>query len=252
MRRREAMDRKRPILVALLALSWGTAARAQTDAPPAATARPADAPRRSNLLRDPFFVEVEAGPSYVALLSVRGDRSAFPSFVSFAGWGPSVGATVGLHALIFSVGVQCYATWISGEGDVLNRGGSLGNTLPGSFYVVATTVEGALRIPGQRVEFSLRVGVGHAFVGGFTSSASGEVDASANGWTLRTGLALDVRVWRNLFVGLDVDAAVANVRRAGISGGPCGGGDPLCLELQGDGDAVMFLAHPRLQVGAHF
>lgn len=50
---------------------------------------PASAERRSDMFRDPFFVELEGGATYMGLLSVRGDRSAFPNMVSFTGWGPA-------------------------------------------------------------------------------------------------------------------------------------------------------------------
>lgn len=225
---------------------------AQPNPTTAPTAQPAPA-RRSNMWRDPFFVEVESGPSYMTLMSVRSDRSAFPNFVSFSGWGPSVGLTAGLHALIFSVGVQCYVTWFDGQGDVLNAGTSLGSTAPGSLRMIATSLEGALRIPGERVEFSLRVAAGHAFMSDFASAAAAGIPSvSADGWVLRTGLGLDVRVWRNLFVGVDADVAVANVRRAGIAGDGCPAGNALCLELMGDGDAIALLVHPHLQLSMHF
>lgn len=223
-------------------------------AAPAAVAQTATQPARpSNMWRDPFYVQVEGGASYVALMRVRNDRTAFPNFVSFTGWGPGVGVTAGFHALVFSVGVQFYATFFNGQGDVLNSGTSLGSTAGGSFHMLATTVEGALRLPSDRVEFSLRIGVGHAFMGGFYSDTTvGLPSVSANGWTVRAGLGLDVRVWRKLFVGIDADVAVANVRRAGISGADCPSGNPLCVELEGDGDAIALLVQPHLQVGWHF
>lgn len=221
-------------------------------AAPSASAQTAPA-RPSNMWRDPFYAEVEGGASYVALMRVRNDRSAFPNFVSFTGWGPGVGVTLGFHALVFSVGVQCYATFFNGQGDVLTNGTSLGGTAGGSFHMISTTVEGALRLPSDRLEFSLRVAVGHAFMGGFyNDTTAGLPSVAANGWTVRAGLGFDVRVWRKLFIGIDGDVAVANVRRAGISGNDCPSSNPLCVELQSDGDAIALLVQPHLQIGWHF
>lgn len=213
-----------------------------------APATPPDA-----MFRDPFYVEVEGGASYMALLAVRGGRSVFPNMVSYSGWGPGVGVTAGLHALIFSVGVQVYMSFLDGDGSVLNPTTKTGGAAPGTFRMVSTTLEGGFRLPLGRVELSLRVGVGHMFMDGFASaSSSGFPGVSADGWTVRAGLGVDVRVYRRFFIGLDVDAAVANVRRAGISGADCAGGDPFCAELQQDGDAVALMVHPHLQLGAHF
>jgi hypothetical protein len=229
------------------------AAPAAAPAPATAAAPPATEARRSNMWRDPFYLQVESGVSYVALMRVRDDRTAFPNFVSFTGWGPGVGMTAGLHALIFSVGVQFYATFFEGQGQVLGAGTSLGATAGGSFHMLATTVEGALRIPSDRVEFSLRVALGHAFMGGFYNDSTVALPSvSANGWIVRTGLGLDFRIWRKLFIGIDADVAVANVRRAGISGRDCPSGNPLCVEIQGDGDAIALMVQPHLQVGWHF
>lgn len=238
-----------PLAISALMLAAQPAPAQPAPAQPAASGEA----RRSNLWRDPFYVEVEGGASYVALMRVRNDRTAFPNFVSFTGWGPGVGVTAGLHALVFSVGVQFYATFFNGEGDVLTSGSSLGGTAGGSFHMLATTVEGALRLPSDRVEFSLRIGVGHAFMGGFYSDSTANLPSvSANGWVARAGLGLDVRVWRRLFIGVDADVAVANVRRAGITGNDCPSGNPLCVELEGDGDAIALLVQPHLQIGWHF
>lgn len=236
----------------------GAAAQAQTtperSPPTAPSARAEPAPERVNhMWRDPFFLQVESGASYVALMRVRDDRTAFPNFVSFSGWGPGVGLTAGFHALVFSVGVQFYATFFQGSGEVLLPGSSLGESAGGNFHMLATTVEGALRIPSNRVEFSMRIGIGHAFMGGFYSDTTAALPSvSANGWIVRAGIGLDVRVWRGLFIGLDAEAAVANVRRAGISGNDCPSTNPLCVELQGDGDAIALMIQPHLHVGWHF
>lgn len=214
---------------------------------------PAPTERRSDMFRDPFFVEVEGGATYMALLSVRGDRSAFPNMVSFTGWGPGAGVTLGFHALVFSVGVQVYYCHVTGEGDVLNPT-SMGPTrATGEVDLVATTLEGAFRLPMGRVELSMRIAVGHAFMGRFSSDSWASAQSvNANGWTGRAGLGVDVRVWRKLFVGFDLDAAVTNVRRSGIAGGSCSGDGPVCAELERDGDAVALMVHPHLQLGLHF
>lgn len=203
--------------------------------------------------RDPLFVEVEGGASYVALLSVRGGHSVFPNMVTYSGWGPGFGVTVGLHALVFSVALQVHASFFGGDGTVLNPSAGTNGTASGSFHTVATTIEGALRLPMGRLELTMRLGVGHLFMGGFTTGAGTDgSDVNADGWIVRTGLGFDVRVYGRWFVGLDADVAVANVRRSGISGSDCPGTDPLCAELQRDGDAVALLVHPHLQVGLHF
>ena len=245
-------------LAALIGLTSSATSQAQ------GVARPAPGPRAqatevapatppNAMFRDPFYVEVEGGASYMALLAVRGGRSVFPNMVTYSGWGPGVGVTAGLHALIFSVGVQVYMSFLDGDGTVLNTTTKTGGVAPGTFRMVATTLEGGFRLPLGRLELSMRVGVGHMFMDGFAStSSSGFPGVSANGWTVRAGLGVDVRVYRRFFVGLDVDAAVANLRRAGISGADCAGGDPFCAELQQDGDAVALMVHPHLQFGAHF
>lgn len=216
----------------------------------AASATPTPTPTS---LRDPIFVEVEGGASYVALLSVRGGRSVFPNMVTYTGWGPGFGVTAGLHALVFSVALQVHASFFGGDGTVLNPTAESGAATSGTFHTIATTLEGALRLPMGRLEVTLRVGVGHMFMGGFTSGAgTSEASVSADGWIVRTGLGFDVRVYGRWFVGLDTDVAVSNVRRAGIAGTDCPGTDPLCAELQQDGDAVALMVHPHLQVGLHF
>ena len=232
-------------LAILLGVAGATPASAQPVPPPAAPA--------AAMFRDPIFVEVEGGASYMALLAVRGGRSVFPNMVSYTGWGPGFGVTAGLHALVFSVALQVYMSFLDGTGSVLNPTGSNGGSAPGSFRMVATTLEGGLRLPMGRAELTMRVGVGHMFMDGFSSSAStGFPGVSANGWTVRGGLGLDVRFYRRFFLGADLDFAVANVRRAGIAGADCPGGDPFCAELQQDGDAVALMVHPHLQLGAHF
>ncbi len=228
-----------------------TAAAAQHVAParaPLAASGTAAAPRHR-----PFFAEVEGGGSYMALLSVRGSHSVFPNLVTYTGWGPGFGATAGVHLLLFSVALQLHASFFGGDGTVLNPSEGSGTTTRGTFHMIATTLEGAFRLPMGRVELTLRVGVGHMFMGGFTSgAATTSSNVTADGWTLRTGVGVDVRFYGPWFVGLDVDAAVANVRRAGIAGTDCPGTDPLCAELQQDGDAVALMLRPHLQVGLHF
>ena len=232
-------------LALLLGVTAAMPARAQPRPPQAAPA--------SAMFRDPIFVEVEAGASYMALLAMRGGRSVFPNMVSYTGWGPGVGVTAGLHALVFSVALQVYMSFLDGTGSVLNTTASNGGSAPGSFRMVATTLEGGLRLPMGRAELTMRVGVGHMFMEGFSSSAStGFPGVSADGWTVRGGIGLDVRFYRRFFLGADVDFAVANVRRAGLGGADCPGGDPFCAELQQDGDAVAFMVHPHLQFGVHF
>ena len=205
------------------------------------------------MFRDPIFLEVEVGATYMALLAVRGGRSVFPNMVSYTGWGPGVGVTAGLHALIFSVGVQVYVSYLGGDGTVLNPTAQSGSVAPGSFHLVSTTLEGALRLPMGRAELSLRVGVGHMFMGGFASDATTAFPGvTANGWTARAGLNVDVRIGRRFFLGLDCDVAVANVRRDGIASADCPRSDPFCAELQHEGDAVAFLVLPHVEFGVHF
>lgn len=219
--------------------------------PPVATRAAPTTP--SPMFRDPIFLEVEGGASYVALLSVRGGHSVFPNMVTFSGWGPGFGVTVGLHALVFSVALQVHASFFGGDGTVLTPSAGGASTASGSFHSIATTIEGALRLPMGRLEVSLRAGLGHMFIGGFTQGEGAESsEVSADGWIVRTGLGFDVRIYGRWFVGLDADVAVANVRRAGIAGTNCSASDPLCAELQRDGDAVALLVHPHLQVGVHF
>jgi len=209
--------------------------------------------RAPSVFHRPFFVEVETGASYMALLSVRGSHSVFPNMVTYSGWGPGVGLTAGFHALIFSVALQLYASFMSGDGTVLNPSAGSGVSTNGNFNMVATTVEGAFRLPMGRVELTMRLGVGHLFMGGFTSGANTTSSSvTADGWTMRAGLGLDVRIYDRWFAGLDADVAVANVRRSGIAGTDCPGTDPLCAELQQDGDAVALMFHPHLQFGVHF
>lgn len=206
----------------------------------------------SPLLRDPVFVEVAGGPTFLTLLAVRGSRSAFPNMVSFSGWGPGARVTAGLHALVFSVGVQAAWTRLSGEGNVLNPSSDAQVSADGTFSLFTTTLVGALRLPLGRVEPSFRLGMGYARMSGFASSAAtGLPDAVATGWTVQAGLGFDVRVWRRLLVGFGVDAAVANVRRSGLSGSECSGANPFCAELQQDGDAISLMVFPYLSVSGH-
>lgn len=259
------------LALALLVLPGGLAAQPRPtapepcrDCPPPSspsTPPPSAAPtphsvvpaRTSDLWRDPIFLEVEAGATYTNLMAVRGGRSVFPNMVSYSGWGPGVGVTAGFHALLFSVGVQVYFSSLGGEGTVLNPTTASGNTAPGGFHMIATTLEGALRLPLGRVEPTLRIGVGHMFLGGFAvSTSTGWQSPSANGWTARMGLGFDVRIWRRFFVGADIDVAVANLRRNGIPSTDCSSGDPFCVELQQNGDAIALMVHPHAQFGVHF
>jgi hypothetical protein len=207
---------------------------------------------RSPLFRDPVFVEVAGGPTFLTLLAVRGSRSAFPNMLSFSGWGPGTRVTVGLHALVFSLGVQAYWTHLAGDGSVLNPSSDAQVGADGNFSLFTTTLVGALRLPLGRVEPSFRLGMGYARMSGFASSAAtGLPNAVATGWTVQAGLGFDVRVWRRLLVGLGVDAAVANVRRSGLSGSDCSGSNPFCAELQQDGDAIALMVFPYLSVSGH-
>lgn len=204
------------------------------------------------MFRDPLFVEASVGPTYLMLLAVRGSRSAFPNMVTFEGWGPGAGLTVGLHALIFSVGLNVRWAYLGGDGTPLNPSTEAQVSADGNFHLFTTSVVGAFRLPMGRVEPSLRLGIGYAAMTGFASSAApGLSGASAGGWTVQTGLGVDIRLWRRLFLGFGVDASVANARRTGLSGSECGGGNPFCAELQQDGDAIALAVSPYVSASLH-
>ncbi len=201
--------------------------------------------------RRPFFVEVEGGASYLALVSVQGSATVFPNVATFTGWGPGFGLTAGVHDLRFSLALQVHASFFGGDGVALAP--SPGNTAAVTFQTVGTTLEGAFRLPLGRVELALRVGAGHLYLTGFAGGATtSSPRVTAHGWAAHGGLGVDVPIYRGWFVGLDADFAVAAVHRAAVEYPDCASDDPHCMELREDGDAIAFMFHPHLQLGLRF
>ncbi len=223
-------------------------------APPTAAAQPVewtDPDARDARPRRPFFVEVEGGASYIALVSVQGSPAVFPNITTFTGWGPGFGATAGVHDRRFSLALQVHASFFGGDGVAIVP--SAGSSAAANFQTVGTTLEGAFRQPLGRLDFTLRVGAGHLFVTGFAGGPTTTLPRmTANGWTVRGGLGVDVRIYRGWFVGLDTDLAVARVQRSAVANPDCSSDDPLCAELRQDGDAVALMFHPHIQLGLHF
>ncbi len=226
------------------ATTTGTAGTAGTTTPRQTAQTDASrAPRREEALGDDdeealeeeeedrfrfAYLEASAGMSWINLAVINQDNFV-PEFETMKGTGFAVGGGAGFFLSFVTLGLQA---------EYANHDG---------FDVGVVALDLGIRIPTPHIEPYLRVGIGYAWLFNLDRPVWDDV-GSIRGVCADIGLGFDFMITSLVAIGIGVDAAVFNVRRAGTSGAPM----VASVVLEEDGDAVGIQVSALAQLNLHF
>lgn len=199
------------------------------------------APRREEAMEDEealeeeegrirfMYLEASAGMSWINLAVINQDNF-IPEFETLKGTGFAVGGGAGFFLSFITLGLQA---------EYANHDG---------FDVGVVALDLGIRIPTPHIEPYLRVGVGYAWLFNLDGPMWPSDVGSIRGVCADVGLGFDFMITELVAVGIGVDAAVFNVRRAGVTGAPRVG----MVVLEEDGDAVGVQVSALAQLNLHF